>query len=49
MDKIVRNDVKLNLASVEETFIFNKPHNARMMHVFLLPLQHTDNKCFLEI
>ena len=29
--------------------IFNKPYNARMMYVYLLSLQHTDNKWFLEI
>ena len=49
MDKSVKNDIRINLAGVKETMIFNKPYNARMMHVFLLPLQHTDNKEFLEI
>ena len=29
--------------------IFNKPYGARAMHDILSPLQHTDNKGFLEI
>ena len=34
MDKSVKNDIRINLAGVKETMIFNKPYNARMMHVF---------------
>ena len=49
MDKIVKNDIRVNLTSVEETMIFNKLYNARMMHVFLIPLQHAHIIGFLEI
>ena len=49
MDKIVRNDIRINLISVEETKIFNKPYDARMIHDFLPRHQQIDIISFLEI
>ena len=35
MDKIVRNDIKVNLTSVEKIMVFKIDYNAQTMHVFL--------------
>ena len=35
MDKIVRNDIRVNLTSVEKIMVFKIDYNARTMHVFL--------------
>ena len=42
MDKIVRNDIKVNLTSVEKIMVFKIDYNARTMHVFFTNLQVTD-------
>ena len=42
MDKIVRNDIKVNLTSVEKIMVFKIDYNAQAMHVFFTNLQVTD-------
>jgi hypothetical protein len=42
MDKIVRNDIKVNLTSVEKIMVFKIDYNAQTMHVFFANLQVTD-------
>ena len=42
MDKIVRNDIKINLTSVEKIMVFKIDYNAQTMHVFFTNLQVTD-------
>ncbi len=42
MDKIVRNDIIINLISVEKIMVFKIDYNAQTMHVFFTHLQVTD-------
>ena len=42
MDKIVRNDIKANLTSVEKIMVFKIDYNAQTMHVFFTNLQVID-------
>ena len=42
MDKIVRNDIKVNLTSVEKIMVFKIDYNAQTMHFFFTNLQVTD-------
>jgi len=42
MDKIVRNDIKVNLTSVEKIMVFKIDYNAQTMHVFFTNLQVAD-------
>ena len=42
MDKIVRNDIKVNLTIVEKIMVFKIDYNAQTMHVFFTNLQVAD-------